>query len=359
MARNQESVLAEWRASVADLGNRLVTFDADPIVALVRAGQLSGGSASTWTDADAGVAAAWTTFQEVRDLLDRAGLKDKDLAATLAAAQVSAPGGPTDASSALRAARGALDAAEAIRARIALAWEDLGPRIDAARASAESSGDTASGRAANALRDLLNSDPLGVLEPDLATIEAAADESARRSSAATTAVARLDLDLLDARRSLDQLDTDVQTASGTIGHAMSRVQGLSGTVPVPDLDALAAWLGRIEETAAREPGHAAGALDDWMAALATRRAELDTALAPIEDAMQRRERARGLWTALRAKAAGRRLDEDPTVAQALEEAQDLLWAAPCDLAAAELSLGRLASTLESKVATATDEDVTR
>jgi hypothetical protein len=62
--------------------------------------------------------------------------------------------------------------------------------------------------------------------------------------------------------------------------------------------------------------------------------------------MRRRAEARGLWTALRAKAAARRLDERTEVAAALAAARDQLWHAPCDLDAAEATLARLSALLQ-------------
>jgi hypothetical protein len=64
--------------------------------------------------------------------------------------------------------------------------------------------------------------------------------------------------------------------------------------------------------------------------------------------MQRRAEGRGLWTALRAKAGARRLDENAEVAAALDAARDELWRAPCDLDAAEAALARLAAALEAR-----------
>jgi hypothetical protein len=64
--------------------------------------------------------------------------------------------------------------------------------------------------------------------------------------------------------------------------------------------------------------------------------------------MQRRSAGRGLWTALRAKAGARRLDEQPDVAAALSAAQEELWRAPCDLAKAEAALAAVSAVLEAR-----------
>jgi hypothetical protein len=64
--------------------------------------------------------------------------------------------------------------------------------------------------------------------------------------------------------------------------------------------------------------------------------------------MRRRSEGRGLWSALRAKAGARRLDEQPDVAAALAAARDELWRAPCDLAAADAALAALSAVLEDR-----------
>jgi hypothetical protein len=117
---------------------------------------------------------------------------------------------------------------------------------------------------------------------------------------------------------------------------------------VPDLNALAGWLDRIETTARTDRRRAATDLAAWQAAAEARHAEIDAALAPARSGMRRRDDGQGLWTALRAKAAARKLDEQPDVADALATAQDLLWTAPCDLDAADAALGRLSEVLTAR-----------
>ena len=130
----------------------------------------------------------------------------------------------------------------------------------------------------------------------------------------------------------------------------TRVAGIRTGVPVPDLDALGAWLERIADAAALPHGDRARVATDlaaWRAAADARRAEVDAALGPARAGMRRRVEGQGLWTALRAKAGARKLDEHPAVAEALTAAQDELWRAPCDLDAAEGALARLSAVLTS------------
>jgi hypothetical protein len=347
MASVAEQNLVAWRGSLSILGGLLVDLESHSAAVLARAGGLTGGSADAWAKADAGVTQAWATYQAVTNLLDQATVDPDSLPSLLASTVVDGPSGRTDPTTAMRAAKAAAEDATAVAGRFAHAWDELGRRALAARTSAAASRDTATVRAADAVAELLAHDPLAVADADLATLEAAADASANRRSAASTAVARLDLDLVDARAVLDDLDADLQAAAPEIERALSRVVGMVRPAPVQDLDALAAWLDRIAAAAPTDATHAAAALDDWTRAADARRAELDAAMAPIRRAMVRRDDGRGLWSALRAKAGARHLDEDATVSQALTDAQDLLWRAPCDLDAAEAALARLAAVLES------------
>ena len=126
-------------------------------------------------------------------------------------------------------------------------------------------------------------------------------------------MARLDVDLAAARDTLAALAADGDGAAAELAHAASRVVGIATGVPVPDLDALGAWLDRIADGAA-VPGRqarVAADLDGWRAAAEARRAEIDAGSAPPAPGCAAGRRARGLWTALRAKAGARKLDENP------------------------------------------------
>jgi hypothetical protein len=348
VTERSDPVLAAWRADVAALGGRLVDVESDPTVAVARSGVLAGGSAAAWAEADAGIAAAWEVFRAVDDLLDRAEREPGQAHALLTAPTVPGPQGPADATTAVHAANAAIEAATGLAARLAAAWGDWTARNRAAETAARTAGDTATARASASLGELLATDPLAIAETDIAGVEAAAARATGKHTAAQAAAGRLDLDLARARDDLAALDADLQRAGGELAHAASRVAGIATAVPVADLAALGDWLDRIAAAAPADRPRAAAALDDWFAACASRRAELDAALAPARDGMRRREQGRGLWTALRAKAGARKLDERPEVAAALTTAQDELWRAPCDLDTAEAALKRLSEVLESR-----------
>lgn len=337
-----------WRAALATLGSQLVDLESDSTVALARTGGLSGDSRAQWDQADAGVALAWETYRAVDELVNEAGATPARISERLSSSVVPAPGGETDPTSAMRAAKAAVEAAVALALRLSTTWNDLAKRVSTARTAATEAGDTATTKSAQALAELIANDPLAVTEADIAAVETAAASAASRRSADQAAAVRFDVNLTQARATLASLRTDLEAARDELEHAASRIAGLAKTDPVPDLDALAGWLDRIATAATGNKARAAADLDDWVEATAARRAELEAALAPARSGMKRREDGRGLWTARRAQASARRLDEDPEVAAALKAARQELWQAPCDLDVAEAGLAKLGKLLESR-----------
>ncbi len=353
MAATTDPNLDKWRSAHAALGSRLVDLESHTDVAVARTGILAGATAAAWAEAEAGLAHAWETYRVLDQVLAGAEATPQRAAELLTAARVPGAGGvPADPSSALTAATGAVDRATAVADRLSETWGRLVPRVGAARTAAGAAGDEATERAAAGLAELVATDPFAVEEPDVAAVEQRATASGSRHAASQAALARLDGDLAAAGADLAALRTDVAAAGDELAHAATRVVGVSATPPVPDLDDLGAWLERITAIAGA-PGspdraRAAADLAGWTAAQQARRAELDAALAACRTRMRRRKEGQGLWTALRAKAGARRLDEQPEVSDALTAAQDLLWQAPCDLAAAEAALARLSEVLTAR-----------
>jgi hypothetical protein len=72
--------------------------------------------------------------------------------------------------------------------------------------------------------------------------------------------------------------------------------------------------------------------------LATATAAFNEAERAVVAAMAKRDELRGLLGAYKAKAARLGAVEDPGLAERYDQARDLLWTAPCDLAAAEAAV---------------------
>jgi hypothetical protein len=346
MAPVTDPTVGMRRTELAALGERLVDLESDATVTVARGGGLTGGSAITWGQADAGIASAWEIYRAVDELLGRVEADPAKAAELLAAPSIATAEGPRDAATALSLATQAVDKASGVAADLAGAWGGLATRVQAASDAATAAGDAAAIRAASAITELIVGDPLAVTEADVTHVETLAQAASGRRAKAQAATGRLDVDLVRARAMLESLDADAQRAASELAHATSRIAGLVVPTPARDLAALGDWLDRI--AAMPDRPSAAAALDDWFAAADARRGELDGALAAARGGMQRRAEGRGLWSALRAKAGARKLDEHAEVAAAIDAAREELWRAPCDLDAAEAALTRLAAALQAR-----------
>src|SRR5918998_668877 len=118
-----------WRNAHATLGSRLVDLESHGNVALARTGVLTGGTATAWADAAAGLAHAWETYRVLDEVLGRVEAEPALAATLLTTSTVPGPGGaPADPSTALAAASSAVDDAVALADRLATAWDTLAPR---------------------------------------------------------------------------------------------------------------------------------------------------------------------------------------------------------------------------------------
>ena len=115
----------------------------------------------------------------------------------------------------------------------------------------------------------------------------------------------------------------------------------AGALPPPpgdlaDLSARLAGLGAL--LAGGRWTRLASELDLLDRELATATAGFKEAERAVVAAMAKRDELRGLLGAYRAKAARLGAAEDPGLAERYDLARDLLWTAPCDLAAAEAAV---------------------
>jgi hypothetical protein len=209
----------------------------------------------------------------------------------------------------------------------------LGPEIEAEFSAAES------GLAA--LRDAANANPLALWH-DGGTDTAAADRLRDQVAALTARIADLDQVRHQARQRVDELSAAVssaraarQEAVAAWQHAAERVSSLPPVPPEPaepplaSLEALAAG-GQWSRLAAE--------LDRWGSELDQLTAQATGLRQSAADALGKRDELRGLLRAYKAKAARLGAAEDPSLAGRHDHAYELLWMAPCDLAAAEAAV---------------------
>jgi hypothetical protein len=239
-----------------------------------------------------------------------------------------------------------------VTAAVETVWNEAGSRLDAAAEElararrllpglgdedlAARLGDAESSLAS--LRAGLNSDPLALWRGGRVDTSAA-DLLRERAADVAAKIADLDRVRQDARHRIERL-----RATATAARAACR-------------DALAAWQRTAERIAAppppppefAEPPYAAltaladagrwtqlGAeLDRAEGELAAVTAHARDAERTVASALDRRDELRGLLGAYKVKAARLGAAEEEDLAAYYDRARDLLWTAPCDLAAAE------------------------
>ena len=200
------------------------------------------------------------------------------------------------------------------------------------------------------LRDTLNSDPLalwlggpGPGRPSSAVDTSGAVRLQERVGAAATRVDELVRLRDDARQRIAEVTTAAATAHSAREDAAAAWQQASAkiaTVALPPEPAdLADLSGRLAGLATLLAGgrwtRLASELDLLDRELATATASFKEAERAVVAAMGKRDELRGLLGAYKAKAARLGAVEDSGLAERYDRARDLLWTAPCDLAAAE------------------------
>jgi hypothetical protein len=172
----------------------------------------------------------------------------------------------------------------------------------------------------------VDAEPLGRLRQQAAAVAARASELARlradadaRIGAAATAVAGARAAWQDAMAAREQAAVKIVAtlpAAPEVAGLADRLAALDGLKTAGRWTRLSSELDVIEKQAAT-------------AATACRQAERDAAAL-----LDRRDELRGLLDAYRARAARLGAAEDTELEAGYERARDLLWTAPCDLAAA-------------------------
>ncbi len=271
--------------------------------------------------------------------------------------------------------RGAFGTVTEVVAAAEQVWTEVAGRLDVAGAElarvtslAVTLGDEAltgnlaavQGRLAR-LRDTLNSDPLalwlghsgasrpGPNHPGLghATVDTSGADRLHQEVAA--AAGRVD-ELVRVRDGARQRIAGVTAAAATARSAredavaawqQAGAKIAAGALPpepvgLADLSARLAGLGPL--LASGRWTRLASELDLLDRELATATASFKEAERAVVAAMAKRDELRGLLGAYKAKAARLGAVEDPALAERYDRARDLLWTAPCDLAAAEAAV---------------------
>ena len=333
-----------WEAAAADLAALWEIFNAYAAV-VDEAAELMAG-AGRLSDRELAQVTTWLTGASVeltrQKPLGRRGLTEtgrSDL--TLAAAVQEMKRAFASAANVVAAAESVwnetADRLGEIGTQLAAAEEQLGDLSDDAVTGALAAAEDELGQ----LRDVLNSDPLALWRGG--RVDTTRLERLRAQAAAAT-VRAADLTRLraDARQRISAAQAAVvavtaarERADAARSVAAAKIAHNSLPPPPPeavDLDVRLTTLGKLE--AAGRWARLAAELDtiESEAAAATERyRDAERAAATLLD---KRAELRGLLDAYQAKAARLGAAEDTELAMRYQQAHDLLWTAPCDLAVA-------------------------
>jgi len=347
---------------------------------------LTGESKRRWEAAAADLAALWETFTTYAAVVDQAaGLlagarrsSDRELAqitALLTGASVevtrSVPLARRDLTetgrsrlslaAAVREMRRSFDgvgdvvaAAESVWNETADGLSEIGAELDAAKKQLGDTGDDEAAAALAAardelgrLRDLLNADPLALWQGG--SVDTARLGRLRKQAAAAAArAAEIARVRADAQRRIAAAAAAVSAASAAFADAVAARDRAAARIAAAELppppaeavglDVRLAALDKLK--AAGRWGRLAEELDtiEAQAAAAGQRCrDTQQAAAALLD---RRNELRGLLDAYQIKAARLGAAEDSELSRLYDQAHELLWTAPCDLAAAAAAVTR-------------------
>jgi hypothetical protein len=349
---------------------------------LLAGAALTGQTRQRWEAAEAVMAALWQIFSAYSAVVDQAAatvstrLGPKELAALTAlltgpSVELATRPTPLAGRDLADAGREELSLAAAVaRMRRAFAdvtgvvsvaekvWNEVAGRLDAVGAElgrvtplANSLGDealTANVAAAQAnltgLRNTLNCDPLALWGggPPRHVDTSAADRLREQVAAVAAQVDELVRLRDDARRRIAEVTTAAATARSAAEDAAAAWQRAAARIVAaampPPPPAAADMSGRLAQLGRMLAGgrwiRLASELDLIEKELTAVTARFSDTERTVVSLISTRDELRGLLDAYKAKSARMGAAEDPALAERYDHARDLLWTAPCDLAAA-------------------------
>jgi chromosome segregation ATPase len=364
-------VLAERDAIQANL----LELDGSYTKQLLDGAQLTGQTRDRWDKALATLASLWETymaysavvdriaelsgghwgteqsFRELTELLTGTSVLVTRVRAPLASRDLADKGGQElTLEAAVAAMRRAFTKVAKVISAVETVWTEVGGRLDAvaeelacARPLAAGLGDDtdAAFRDAEASlgsqRAAVNSDPLALWQHDQADTFAA-DQLKGQVAGLTARIAELDRLRAQAQRQIDELRTAAaaaraarEDAIAAWHHAADRITDIPPQPPEiagPPMESLTSLAAAGRWTRLRDE------LDRCRRELAAATTATEDSERSVATALGRRDELRGLLGAYKAKAGRLGAAEDQDLADRYDQARELLWTAPCDLAAA-------------------------
>jgi len=385
MTRDQAA--AAVKAAVAErdaIQANLLELDSSFGKQLLAGAELTGDTRRRWDATAAALATLWQVFSAYSAVVDRAAeavarhLGPRELAAIsglLTGRSVQLASGPAPLAgrdladpghedltlaTAVARMRGAFRSVTEVVSAAEHVWTEVAGRLDAVGAElarvtplAAALGDealtgnltAAQGKLAR-LRDTLNSDPLALWQPGGTVDTSGADRLAERVTAAASRVDELARLRDEAHQRVAAVAAAAAAARSAREDAVAAWQQAAakiaaGALPPPPAD-LADLSGQLDGLSSMLADgrwtRLASELDLLDRELATATAGFKGAERAVVAAMAKRDELRGLLGAYKAKAARLGAAEDAGLAERYDQARDLLWTAPCDLAAAEAAV---------------------
>jgi hypothetical protein len=383
--RDPAEVLAEREAIQANL----LELDGSFVKRMLEGAELTGQTRQRWAAATASLAALWETYLAYSAAVDRIAAlgagghrpskkEQAELTGLLAGGCVQLPDAPARPPGPAGTARlPRRDLVSSGRPAVTLAtavgfmrrsfaevtdvtsaveevWAAVGPPLDAAEAELASSRPLTAGLGAatetafreveaalEALRSASNADPLALMK-DGRVDTAAADRLRAQAAELGTRIAELDRLRSQARGRIDSLAAAAGAARAERQDAMAAWQRAAALValvpPRPPEVADPRLAGLSALAAGGQWGRLGAELDRCTAELAASAAQTEQVRRLAAAAVERRDELRGLLGAYKAKAARLGASEDVAISARYDQARELLWSAPCDLAAAEAAV---------------------
>jgi hypothetical protein len=387
MSKEQAAAAAQAAVRERDaIQANLLELDASFGKRLLAGAALTGQTRQRWDAAAAALAGMFGTFSAYSAVVDRAAgmaaarLGTREVAALtalLTGPSVQLDGGPAPLAGrdladtgreeltlagAVARMRRAFAAVTEVVSAAEQVWNEMTGRLDATGAELDRLASLAAGLADEALtgnlsaaqgqldrlRSTLNCDPLALWTGGRGVDTSSADRLAEQVAAAATRVDELVRLRDDARVRIAALTAAAERARAAREDAGAAWQRAAARIAAPamppppaDLDPQPGLAGLSARLAGLDALLAAGRwarleseldlLERELAAVTTKFIDTERAVVAL---MNRRDELRGLLGAYKAKAARLGAAEDAGLAQRYDHARDLLWTAPCDLAAA-------------------------
>ena len=339
-----------WEAAAADLAALWETFTTYAAVVDQAAGLLAGARRSS--DRELAQITALLTGASV-EVTRSVPLARRDLTET-GRSRLSLAAAVQEMRRAFARVSDVVAAAESVWNETADGLSEVGAELDAAKKQLGDTGDDEAAAALAAardelgrLRDLLNADPLALWQGG--SVDTARLGRLRKQAAAAAArAAEIARVRADAQRRIATAAAAVSAAAAAFADAVAARDRAAARIAAAELPPPPAEaLGLDVRLAALDKLKAAGRWGRLAEELGTIEAEATAAGQRCRDTQQaaaalldRRNELRGLLDAYQIKAARLGAAEDSELSRLYDQAHELLWTAPCDLAAAAAAVTR-------------------